>query len=280
MASRQLSFWDNEALETGYRCLADLELEEAKLQFKKALEAGLGETNSAKKLIEVCEYWQVRIQYAPEANNGSEQIESLLGAFVHYLFTPQMNVLKKALLNHIVALLHQEEVMDLKSMQTAFDLLLENADLERAEGLVLQCINQHPENQLLLYLLAQVQWMNGNRSEANNNYVRLLLCHPDKVEFNRIENNPLKELIYSHGGAMAPAYGWLHNIVSLISLPDEIEIQNTEHAKAVECYRLLLGSNKSLLNNERNLSAQYRRELKALAPELFAEYFKWLQKQG
>lgn len=283
MPSQQLSFWDNEALETGYRLLADLKLEDAKLQFNKTLQAGIGETSSVKKLLEACEYWQARLKYSPENNDAgssSEQIDSLLTSFVHYPFTPQMNVFKKSMLAFIVSLLHKEGMMDLKSMKTAFDLLLASGDLQNAEVLILQCINQHPGNRMLLYFLAQVQWLNGNRSEANNNYATLLLYYPDKVEFSRIENEKIKALIDSHGTPMAPAYGWLHNVLPLVSLPDEIEIYNDEHRKAIECYRLLLTSNKALLNNERKLSAQYRRELKALAPELFEEYFKWIEKQG
>lgn len=283
MPSQQLSFWDNEALETGYRLLADLKLEDAERQFAKALQAGIGETGSVRKLLEACEYWQVRLKYSPEkndANSSSEQIDSLLTAFVHYPFTPQMNVLKKTLLAHIVSLLHAEEAMDLKNMETAFDMLIAMDDSQNAEELVSQSISQHPKSPLLLNLLAQAQWLSGNRSEANNNYAALLLYYPDSVEFNRIENKKLLDLIHTYGSAMAPAYGWLQNAVSLVSLTDEIEIQNDIHRKAIECYRLLLGSNKALLNNERSLSAQYRRELKTLVPELFAEYFKWVQKQG
>lgn len=279
MSSLQLTFWDNEALETGYRHLAALELEDAKLQFKKTLEAGIGEMDSVKKLIEACDYWQLRIGFIPGKDNQSEQIELLLSAFVHFSFTPQMNAFKKSLLMHIVFLLHREEVMDIKNMETAFDLLLGNRNLQMVEDLITECINHHSENALLLYLLAQVQWRNGDRSDANNNYVRLLLYHPDKVEFNRIENDKLKELIYSHSPAMAPAFAWLHNVVSLVSIPDDIEIRNNEHGKAIACYRLLVKANKALLNNEKNLSFQFRKQLKALAPELFAEYFNWLQKQ-
>ena len=79
---------------------------------------------------------------------------------------------------------------------------------------------------------------------------------------------------------MALAYGLLQNTMSLIHLPGEIEIYDDEHRKTIECYLLLLGANKAMLNNEKKLSVQLRKQLKALAPDLFAEYFRWLQKQG
>lgn len=280
MPSQQLSFWDNEALETGYRLLADLELGGAERQFTKALQAGIGETDSVKKLLEACEYWQTRLKYSPEdndANSSSEQIDSLLTAFVHYPFTPQMKIFKKALMAHIVSLLHVEEAMDLKNMETSFDLLLAMGDSQNAEELISKSIGQHPERHLLLYLLAQSQWLNGNRSEANWNYVWLLLHYPESVEFKRIENKNLLQIINIHGVAMAPAFGWLQNIVPLISLRDEIEIINQEHQKAIQCYSLLLESNKALNNNDTKLSVSLRKQLKSIHPELFSEYFYWIQ---
>jgi hypothetical protein len=78
--------------------------------------------------------------------------------------------------------------MDLKYMETAFDLLLSIDDFQKAEDLVSHSISQHPEKRLLLYLLAQAQWLNGNRSNANINYAQLLLCRPDKTLVNRLQN--------------------------------------------------------------------------------------------
>lgn len=281
MSPHQLSLWDNESLETGSNCLAALELEEAIGHFNKALQAGIGDRDSIQKLIEACEYWQVRIQYSsPNAgatNSHSEQINALLSAYVHYFFTPQMGRFKKALLTHVVDLMCNEASMDLVDMEIAFDLLVEMGDLQKAEDMVSYSIIQHPEKRLLLYLLAQVQWLSGNRSEANNNYVTLLLYHPGEIKADRIENKKLIELIQTYGAPMAPAYGWLRNVVSLVSLPDDIEIYDDQHRKAIECYRLLREANKALEKNERNLSTQYRKQLKALVPDLFAEYFNWVQ---
>ena len=280
MLSRQLTFWDNEAIEKGLHCLSALALEEALLLFNKALQAGIGEADFIKQLIDACEYWLPRIQYTPtDATNQPEQINALLSAYTHYPFNRQIEPLKKALLVHIAGLFFNEAGIDLNVMEIAFDLLIESGDIERAEGLVSYSTSRLGEKPLLLYMLAQTQWQNGDRSKANNNYIKLLLHHPDRVEFNRIENKKLQELINLHGTAMAPAYGWLQNIVPVIHLPDEIEIYDEDHRKAIECYRLLLGANKAIMNNDKKLSVQLRKQLKALAPDLFAAYFSWLQQQ-
>lgn len=41
MPDRQLSLWDNVALESGYRCMAGLELEEAQRGFNEALRSAV-----------------------------------------------------------------------------------------------------------------------------------------------------------------------------------------------------------------------------------------------
>ncbi len=286
MTTQQLSLWDNEALETGYRCLAALELEEAIRQFNKALQAGIGEMESVKKLIGTCKYWQARIQHSPRAQahigataDLSQRIAELLADYIHYSFNPQTARFKKALLGHIVDLLHNEADMDLKDMETAFDLLLSIDDFQKAEDLVSHSISQHPEKRLLLYLLAQAQWLNGNRSDANINYAQLLLRHPDKTLVNRIENRKLKELIHSYGPAMSPAYGWLRNVLSFIPIDDEIPACDEEHAKAIKSYRLLQEANISLNNNDMKSCINYRKQLKALVPALYDEYFNWLKER-
>jgi len=281
---QQLSLWDNEALETGYHCLAALDLEEARLKFNEALQSGIGEKEQIQGLIAACDYWQTQLQrvsipvthYITQENH-SEYIAGLLFNYKHFHFTPQMARFKKAILIHIADFMYEVEDTDLKNIETAFDLLLETGDFQKAEDFISQYVSYFPQRQLLLYYLAQAQWHNGNRSEANNNYVWLLLHYPDHVLINRIENKRLKNIIDSVGPAMAPAYGWLRNIVSFASLSDEIHICDEKHEKALKCYRLLQEANKSLQKNEMKLGIYYRKQLKALSPELYEEYFNWLK---
>lgn len=286
MIVQQLSLWDNEALETGYRCLAALELEEAIRQFNNALQSGIGEQELIQKSIAACNYWQPRLQLSSgaEVHDGataslSQHIAEMLADYIRYPFNRQMDRFKKNLLGHIVDLLYNEADMDLKDMETAFDLLLGIGDFQKAEDLISQCIKQHPENHSLLYFLAQAQWRNGNRSEANSNFAWLLLYHPDITLVSRIENSRLKELIHSYGPAMTPAYGWLRNVLPFVPLADEILACNEEHQKAIESYRLLQEANKALQNNDRNSSIKFRRQLKELVPEFFEEYLNWINQQ-
>lgn len=286
MPVHQLSLWDNEALETGYRCLNALEWEAAIRQFNKALQGGIGEIGSVQKLIAASHYWKERIQHAPGPETHSDatasfsqHIAGLLADYSRYSFTPQMAGFKKALLGHIVDLLHHETDMDLNDMETAFDLLLGMDDFQTAEDLISHGIKKHPKKRLLLYFLAQAQWLNDNRSDANNNYVRLLFYHPDKIMDNRIENKKLKELIHSCGPAMAPAYGWVRNVLPFVPPADEIPACDEEHHKAIKCYRLLWEANRSMNNNDMQSCIQYRKQLKELTPALYDEYFNLLKQR-
>ena len=112
MPVQQLSFWDNEALETGYRCLAALQLDEASVQFNKALQAGIGEMDSVQKLIEACKYWQPFLIQSPGDTNVSQHIKLLLENYLDYPFIPQMATFKKQLLYDIAGLLHNQTNID------------------------------------------------------------------------------------------------------------------------------------------------------------------------
>ena len=280
MPARQLTFWDNEALELGYHFLNDLQFQKAISHFNEALFNKIAERDSIQQLVTVCEYWQLRIQYVSvDDGNRTEKINALIGDYSHYVSSRQIDNFKNALLLYIVSLLIKEPDMDLNDIETVFDLLVKSSEFQKAEELVSCCINQHPGNLQLMYLLAQAQWFSNNRNEANNNYGLLLLCHPGKTELKRIENKKLIELILTYGPAIAPIFGWLRNAMAFVSLPEKIEVYDEEHRKALEVYRLLYNANKALESNNRKETIRYRKEIKMLMPAIYTEYFNWLEQQ-
>lgn len=280
MPARQLTFWDNEALELGYHFLNDLQFQKAISHFNEALFNKIAERDSIQQLITVCEYWHPRIQYVSvDDSNRTEKINALIGDYSHYVFSRQIDNFKNALLQYIVSLLIKEPDMDLNDTETVFDLLVKSSEFQKAEELVSCSIVQHPGNPQLMYLLAQAQWFSNNRNEANNNYGLLLLCHPGKTELNRIENKKLTELILTYGSAFAPIYGWLRNVMNYVPLPEKIEIYDEEHRKALAIYRLFYNANKALESNNIKETIRYRKEIKTLMPAIYTEYFNWLEYQ-
>ena len=209
----------------------------------------------------------------------SRYMAVLLEDFSHYPFTAGIRKFKKALLNYLADRISREADTDVKNMETTFDLLLGIDDFRKAENLVSQYKRQFPENHGFLYLLAQAQWLNGNKVEARSNYARALLYHPDQFSARRIEPGPLKKLIESYGPAMAPAYGWLRNILPSIPLTGKVKTEGIEHGRAIMCYRLMQQADESLKNNDTKSRIQFRKQLKEQSPELYEEYFGLLNRR-
>lgn len=282
----QPSLWDNIALETGYRCLIALKLDEAIRQFNEAMGSATGDRESIHTGLAACQFWQTRIQQLEEpvtplgnTVSRSRYMAVLLEDFSHYPFTPVIRKFKKALLNYLADRIIREADTDVKNMETAFDLLLGIGDFQKAENLVSQYKRQFPENPAFLYLLAQAQWLNGNKIKAKSNYAQALLYHPDQFSARRIEPGPLKKLIESYGPAMAPAYGWLLDILPSISLAAEVKTHDTEQDHAIQSYRLIQQADESLKKNDMKSSIHFRKQLKEKAPALYEEYFNLLKRR-
>lgn len=281
MSSGQLTLWDLEALETGFQHFSNLRLEEAKLKFHEALRMKLGNKEELRDALGACDYWLPEVKQSQEISedeNPSNKADLLLRKFTNYPFTSQMKYFRVALLSHIGSILSAESPMNLDSVETTFDLLMEAGKLEEAENLILKGISQYPDHPRLHYMQAQVQWLNHEISKANLTYAWLLLHYPREVEKDRIQNKELQQLIDRFGAPMAPLFGWLYKVVPYIPFTGEVETNDREHRRAIECYRLILAANQALAEKGTTSSLPYRKQLRELSPELYDAYFKSLQR--
>jgi len=279
MPVAQLTLWDNEALESGYHCLADLELDEAVRHFNNALKAGIGNENHIAEAMAACEYWQPRIHSATESHTSAASIKSLLEDYRHYPFTRMLNQLKKAILQYIIELLYRETDFNENNTESAFDFLIAIKEYQRAENFISNQMRQYPDNGLLIYLLAQSQWRKGNKAEANKNYARAFLYYPDKFRAERVENSQLQSLAQTYGPAMAPAYAWILGFLPFINLNNETKGIDENHLKAINGYRLLQEAHKSLENNDIKSSLSFRKKMQMEAPDLYRKYFEMLNQR-
>jgi len=275
MIPAQPSLWDNEALESGYRTMADLKLVEAVQYFNEALQAGFGGRETTQEAIDACYYWQPRIKKNVEIN--ALAITNFLADYKQYPFSRLMTGLKKALLRYFVDCMSQQANLNWDEMEIAFDLLLGLKDYQKAGSFISFLISQNIEKRYLLYFLAQAQWLNGQKAASNDSYILALLHQPDKSFIERIENKKLQSLINSYGPAMAPAYCLLFGIVPVVPVVNNIEFCDEEHAKAIRSLYLLREANKALANNDRASIINSRKQLKAENPALYGTYFNVLK---
>lgn len=277
MPVAQLSLWDNAALESGYRSMSHLELDEAVRNLNEALLSAFCDQETTRNSLAACNFWQPRIKKIKEIE--ALAITNLLSDYSRFSFTRLMTGLKKALLSYLVECLSYEPNMNVSDMETAFDLLMNIDDFQVAENMVSKYINRYPENYSLLYFLAQAQWRNGNKAAATKNYTSALLYYPEKLFLPRIENNKLQELIHSYGLEKAPAYGWIMSVLPFVHIINNIEKRDETHAQAISSYRLLQEAHKSAENNDIVSGINYRKQLKTENPELYQAYFNLLKER-
>ena len=78
---------------------------------------------------------------------------------------------------------------------------------------------------------------------------------------------------------MAPAYGWLRNILPSIPLAGIVKTPDMEQDHAIQGYRLMQQAHESLKNNDIKSSINFRKQLKEQTPDLYEEYFSLLKQR-
>ena len=271
MVPKQISLWDNEALETGYRCMAQLKFEEAIGHFKEALVTVFCDQKTTNEAIEACEYWQPHVK---EEELTIVSVNQFLFEYQQYQFTPLMASTRNALVRFAARSLTETPVSNMETMEVIFDLFLSLKDYSGAIDFLTNLTDRHPENHTLLYYLAQAQWLDGNQSAANDHYLAAIIYHPEKSFLPKIINDHLLKLIESYGMENTPAYGWILGRVPLVHLKEDILERDEKHARALRCYKLLKLAHNSSEQNDKNSRIQFSKQLKLENPEMYQLFFK------
>lgn len=275
MDAFQLSLWDNVALETGYRQLAALELEQAIQAFDEALKTDMGEAEAIRHSAATACFWHQRL--SQPAASGSEEkavfLAEWVDAFGGYSFTPKMQAFEKRLVSHFADHLLLNEKMDVGLGERIFDLLLARTQYEKAGEVVSALRNSHPGMAGPVFMDIQVKWRSGQHAAAARQSAEAILAEPDHPALCRIEDPALRDLLDKHGAPKTPAYGWIAGILPLLRLPEAPPARDAEHARAIEAYRALQSAHSCLKAGDQPGCLQFRKALKTLDPELFRAYF-------
>ena len=271
MVTTQISLWDNAALETGYRCMAQLKFEEAIGHFKEALVTAFCDQKTTREAIEACEYWQPKVK-AEEEN--IVKLNQFLFEYQQYPFTPLMASIRKALLNFAARFLTGNPVFDMETMEVVFDLFLSLKNYSGATDFLRNLTERHPEKHTLLYYHAQAQWLDGNEPAANDTYLAAIIYHPDKSFLPGILHVHLLQLIETYGMENTPAYGWILGKFPFVQIKTHIQERDETHARAIRCYRLLKLAHNAAEQNDKNSRIQFSKQLKQENPEMYQLFFK------
>lgn len=279
MPIHQISIWDNEPLEEGYRQLSVLNFREAEHNFREAEQGYVADATGLQEAMKACRFWQSQMAGFPVPNDDillADHLDSLLCAFQQYTFTSSLKNFRKAVLHYIVSLFYQTDDWNEKLLITAFDLLLEQRDYTKAEVLIQRGINLYPENHSLICLQAQVLWLSRQIDQSKHTYIWLFLHHPDAVLMDRILDHSFRKLVDEHGIYLTPAYAWLYKVGPYIPVSDDLTVRDESHRTAIECYQLIQLSDQAILRQDLQESIRYRKRMMELIPELYQVYYRRL----
>lgn len=279
MESGQLSLWDNESLEKGYRLLSRLEFKEARNEFRKVTEGYIGEREGVKEALEATDFWDKILQNIDGHDQG-KSLNLLLLLFKDYSFSSSLINLRASLLDFISEfMIKAGSPPEYSHVQDVFDLYLQKQDYSKADRFISDCLKKDPGSVKIKCLQARVQWEKKETEKAYKTYCNLLLNHPDKIEIEQIEIPELKNLVNSYGSALTPIYAFFRLNIPLPSLKEDLVIVNEAHHKAVEIYKTIKSADKAMKKQDKKETIRYRKELSQLSPEIFREYFNRLQRR-
>lgn len=282
--ANQISLFSRESMliSEGYRSLAQFRFDVAKRFFKEAVEAGSNSKDyeEATRALKLCSHWQpIILQNHSEPSLFGDET-TLYREFREYDFSSssgEQQFRNSLLLMITNQMLETGRFYTVDDSETVADLLCELGRHQKAEEVLQEQMKIHPEDHYLFYCLAQIQWQNNKKGEAKKRYAFGLLHNPCKVPHTRILHPDLNKLIREVGPEMAPSYGWVRGVLPLVPPRDVGSLCSTNHQDAVECYRLLWHADRAVMKQDIEARVEYRKKLKAHAPELYEEYFALLQ---
>lgn len=262
--------WDRIMVGKGYNSLGKFAFHEARLSFSTVIKAVPDHHDAARGLRDL-EFWEE--VFRETAGKDPESSVLFLWDKINEFSFAQSGAaqeLKLNLLHHLLSLLADQPLFYHPPDLCRGCLFLQIGDFAAAEKHLLQLLTEHPQNGRLHGYLADALWMQGRLEPAWEAYVTALLLAPEEVAVEAIRNTSLVDLIEEHGQSLAPVYGFLKGLHSLIAPPA------TPTTREATAYGYLYLAEEARRHGNHQAMVAARKELKTLAPEILSEYLMGL----
>lgn len=273
----QLALWDTEAIENGYKLMSGLALAEAAEKFSEAINLGIGDRDELEKALACSRFWKNKLDGLDAQEDGTSNMAvDFLKSYREYPFTTMLQRFKKNLFTYFAEQYQTALALDSVLARQAAGLLFLIDHNHAAARILEESLAHFPDDKDIQYTLARAYWYKGDQDNANALYFDLLLHHPDQVDASRIENRKLLKLIGEYGANLALAYGTIYEVITLNTMPEDIEFVDEDHRIGVECLRHIRASRNALRSRNQKADMQHRKQLHTLSPEVCQAYIKSL----
>lgn len=158
------------------------------------------------------------------------------------------------------------------------DLYISTGDYGTAEEVLIEQLAEEPENNELTLRLADIQFLNNNRSRAENNYFKILLYAPELIGAKEIAYKALRNLYLKQGKHSILAAAALHKLVPFKGNLPDISFQNKDLKQAHLLYCALCEAEKARSQSDNmKLIIEARKKIKSINPPFFDHYMSFIK---
>lgn len=256
------SLWDNLELQNGYSALSKLDLAAAKTYFMQAHCRTANERKEADDALQAIAYWEALLP-----PNKATNPKGMYEAFTAYPFPPLLAPFKKVLLLRSTEFLAQQDMA--ADWEPYFDLLLEQAVYDTAIAFLEKLIEITPEDHRLCYHFGQAWHRKKVRAKSMGYYGKALLLHPDEKMLDRVEPEPIKELLAAHSLHRVFLYGYLARLFPEVTIPKHLTPADNRQREVFELYALIRLVEQKMGAADRAEQINLRRKIKNIDPDIF-----------
>lgn len=277
----QLSLWDMESVEEGYKLMFELHFDQALKKFRSSHHQGMIHEQEYKKVKEACEFWRDELHaLTSDSIIDSSIIIPVWESFKNYHFFRTQKKFRQNILEYITAHVIKWTDKNVDVIIQMVDFLLRERLFETAHGIVETTLREHQDDIPLKMTLARINWQMGYHDRANEIYLTLMTRYPDRLEIRAIENPKILELVQQYGPYLTPVYGRISGVFKIDQTPTIDHYVHEDHRIGMDSLSEVIASEQAMKVGDFKKSLEHRKKLHKLSPEVMQAYKALLQKNN